>query len=534
LSSDNQREAIRNRANVEVERENIIPNNTARSGTQTEHNEDEENQRARSGVNFEAQSVHGVRAANFSQNSFWDSIFGRNSRETPNIPSELPNNAPILDRIAFAVFENNLQKLKILLSEYRNISLEEKDSHIPKLNWLLVESACVKQNEIALILIQFGADVNHYSEFVKLADEESFECYFVDMLIHMDNFELFEKILNKVDLTIYCVGLYIANNWSNPHLYQYQKYSWGSERYIEDYGDEYENNCRKRLLWCAIFCGWALKNNRPDILLQLKELSRQAYKANIRNIYCEDTYRFFADVTRRLLASKTYTTDRIIARFEAASHAPRFRQVLSYMQVILDLHINIYSSSFAILCFNFNSMDRTGQLMHFNETLNAIKGNVDIIRQALAWHMSYYYEYGGPVLLFMASVMGEIFLTLAIHERISCNGEENDLCENGQNNIILLSLLAISFHLYLLTSTIAARVLSLGYLEIGGTLESVINRAAINLVVNQYTSQQAVNERSPFVGFSFNSKVKPNTGQFCANNASTVSEGDDLSEDEHV
>ncbi len=419
-----------------------------------------------------------------------------------------PFKGPILDRIVFAVFDKKMQKLKELFIEYQDVPAAERATHVPKLNWLLVESAAAHENEIALLLTKFGADVNHYGEFMKLADGEAFECYFVDMLIHMNNFALFAQIVDQVDFTIYSVGLYVANNWPNPHLHHYPKYAWGADKYIEDYNGEYEHNCRKRLLWCAIFCGWVLENNRPDILVVLKDVSARTYKAGIKSLYFGDVYRFMADYMLRLVAAKSFTTERIIDKFIAVNNAPRFWQRLSHMQVRLDMRINIYPSSLSALCCVMPPRNGLERLMYFNEMLNTINGDVDVVRNALAWHISFYLKHGLQGLLIISGGIGAIIIPMATYAYIACDNDPNPACVGKPSSKSLLLLYAIGgFPLYLLIATLAARILSCGYLEIGGSLDKVINRAAINLVINQHATQQAVaGTRSPFVGFSFRSR----------------------------
>ncbi len=413
---------------------------------------------------------------------------------------------PILERIVIAVLSKQINQLKELLEEYRTISNAEREKNIPKLNWLLVEAATARENEIALVLLEFGADVNHYGEFMKLDDGGAFECYFVDMLVHMDNFALFEQISDRVDFTIYSVGLYAANNLRNPHLNHYPKNDWGGELYIDNPNDEYQHNCRKRLLWCAIFCGWVLENNRPDILIVLKDKSINAYKADINSIYAIDLYRCIADYILRCMATKSFTTERVVDRFLAVNRAPKFWRRISAAQVALDMRVNIYTSSLSGLCCIMQRVENTERLLYFNEMLNVINNDVDPIRLALAWHLRYYWEFGGPALLLITGILSPFFVSAEVYSYIEC-GHGKPKCDKPDPLESLFVFAWSAFPMYILLATLMSRSLSCGYLEIGGTLETVVNRAAINLVLNQYaTQQESLDTRSPFLGFSSRSR----------------------------
>lgn len=164
-------------------------------------------------------------------------------------------NAKIMSEIELAALGKDLKKLIALLPQYKSMlqmwrtHLTEYDNepNLKDLNWLLRNAAMTKANDIAVTLIEFGADVNHYGDISSKDGSDIFECYFVDVLMYYDNFDLFEKIHKSLNLKVYFV--------SENHIVETKP---EHHRWHKDFDALYPIT---RLLMFAMFCDWLVKHN---------------------------------------------------------------------------------------------------------------------------------------------------------------------------------------------------------------------------------------------------------------------------------
>lgn len=323
-----------------------------------------------------------------------------NSANQPNAGEALINN--IIDAASNA--DHNL--LIKLLPEYKAMHQTRMEEELDKkiFNWLLRNAAYHKANEVAIALIDFGADVNHYGDIkifglkdgttsianyhlpvarkderhkkipgLRLEGNEDlyyYKCYFVELLMYYDNIELFKGLKDKFDYECFFISLdqefNIANKSINISSCTAEQIKIKSEATQEPRAAFDLDLARARIL-LSMFCHWLYQNNFDAEIIKKKNPLRFWLEPTLTKLgHARDMFRGY-----------DYTTTYVLKQFENAKHPgaltiPRLsmRYLVDCMMIMLS-----WDSSISV----WKKMNKVGMLLHTD------KPNTRLMFRALEW-----------------------------------------------------------------------------------------------------------------------------------------------------
>jgi len=192
----------------------------------------------------------------------------------------------IIQRISNAVRQKDVIALRDLVIEYDACDFTASITEINKqfLNKLLVQTTRSLENDLAVELVNLGADPNQSISFeidLPPPDERSLfmlddycvrrypairyytlprkiECNFLQLLAFLNNFELLQKIGAQ------------SFEWSflNVSAPEYKNCCHGKQE-----RRKYEHARMINMMWCSIMCNWLAKNNSVDLFLKLRAVN---------------------------------------------------------------------------------------------------------------------------------------------------------------------------------------------------------------------------------------------------------------------
>jgi hypothetical protein len=310
-----------------------------------------------------------------------------------------------------AALNKDIARLRVLLDTYKSLKISNYMrflENINEFNWLLRNAAYNKSNDVAMIMIEFGADVNHFGKIIRNDDTDALGCFFVDMLVYYDNIELLKKIINKIDFNAYIITSQMIDNIRNEKIntsnYTFEQYEANYKDY-KAYKTESESfvlNVCTRLFLLGKLCHWAIKNNYPAILDRIRtELSLRDHS---QNVICNRDNMYHNILS--LFSYRPYTTSYIIKHFEKASKHGAILRAGYLLQYLVDRLILLG----IIVCFK-NRTDLNDTIKQFAILLDCNNYQMHGINRMLTsvkWHKEH------PIVIYSAIAAMTLLLFSAI------------------------------------------------------------------------------------------------------------------------
>jgi hypothetical protein len=457
----------------------------------------------------------------------------------------------LLRQIATAVMQRDEALLSQLCDTYLRTRTYVLPGHKSTLNWLLRYCAENKLNNMAMVLINAGADPNHFAELFKFRRLNSscydnfvvLECYFVDMLAFWDNIELLQRIgTAAINWQIYNVTNSTPHNAANRFINLHQIHwsptgieprfsvnnirprtlhnqeGFNSENEYKEAMDQLLSDFAIRLKWLNILCYRLAKANDVTTLefLYNKMVSYNICSELNSNTIGFDAFRnpiwygpaIFVDVDpiSRIFYSRTYAKNTIKHYLDFVNSPNSTYNWMRYkVQLFLDKHLNFHLSVLA------NRQFKMEKLAQFSSAINI--DNQRAVQQLIEY-LDFYYIYQNWIsVALMLGGAGVPLLGTGLDRLVN----HNENTPGIYSMIAIGALLSIEIAIVAVLQVIAIlfRVLSAANLEVNGNINDVSLRALRSLLLcDLYNpmperAQQLSRKEQPEIIFAFNMRSKP-------------------------
>lgn len=215
---------------------------------------------------------------------------------------------------------------------------------------LLVHLIRQRLNSEAKDLIYAGLDISEV--FLIESTPKPYYGYFINALIHFDNFELFADLINHLNFDKYFIT---DEALRTPNFLLYENQDLG---------------IFSKLLNLSILCHWIIKHDRPDILEQL---------SNIYSAFTDNNLQSLINPGNKQ-PKNLYSTNGIIFKFSSIHknhNQSAFKYKLKYALQVALLNITIPLDPLAYSNYMFEG---------FETQLDAYKIDARKLKKSLHWH----------------------------------------------------------------------------------------------------------------------------------------------------
>jgi len=392
------------------------------------------------------------------------------------------DNDLLMSQISKAVLSKNIKRLKELLAEYNKLkfaSLYGTDN-IKEFNWLLRTAAFEHANEVAKLLIEFGADPNHYGPIIRKDNSDILECYFTEILVYCGNKELFTDLVHVFDFENFVVTLQPFDNINNLKVNlnnlayeQFNEY----ERNLSNEQDKvaarlFILNLKTRLFMLSMLCHWAIENGCEQVLQRIKDISHPKDRWHGFSPLGFSNSDAAEDCVRSCMLFHRYNSIYVIEKFERTVNQSRIYLFKYYLQYLVD---RLLLNSTLLISKDSNVKYLEEIVRRFSILLEADKIDASGLIHRIEWQKRHHYKFCA---LFTGSYVLGIILSLVTSSLDKNNNAKGPL---GISSLILLApfgvLVVIPVVLLLL------RPLTCGLYDVYLTLDEVMLSAYTNLLL---------------------------------------------------
>jgi curved DNA-binding protein CbpA len=388
----------------------------------------------------------------------------------------------LMSKISQAALSKNIDRLKLLLAEYNRLKFADLygEDNLKEFNWLLRTAAFEQANEVAKILIRFGADPNHYGPIIRKDNLDVIECYFAEMLVYCNNKELFKDLAPVFDFQNFVVTAQPRDNINNPKVNlnnlsyaQFNEY----ERNLDKEPNKAEArifilNLNTRLFMLSMLCHWAIENDCAGVLQRIKAISHPRNHWHTYSGFGIASPEITEDRIRSCMLFHRYNSLYVIDNFERVANQSRAYLFKYYLQYFVD---RLCLNSTLLLSKDSNAQYLEEIVKRFSILLEADKIDASGLIHRIEWQKKHHYKFLG---LFGGSFMLGIILSLVATSLAKDNDSKSSL---GIASLVLLA--PFSVIALLPVALLLLRPFTCGLYDVYLTLDEAMLSAYTNLLL---------------------------------------------------